>query len=212
MPSGDTQIIKNIFALLGLISVFIGGYFAYLHSIQPSSQTQVVQEAKPEGIVEWTDSTKKQDSEEDSSGIDEALEAKGQDEIKKEEGKSSEDSSEKVDQVSETRPFKQVEDYPGYNMEVMEEKKVQFLVNELGLFPKDAQKVSERYQDILKNANEAKEKSGEREMMEVLSEMSAEYDIWLREKLGDEDFKKYNDFVAQTFAKWQTLKEGQSSE
>lgn len=200
---------KNKMSIIFAIVVLLGG--VYFYSQMPSDPT--VEASQADDDIELSDSPSPQPILESSNDNGEVTQNQQSDLSKVGEAvdkaPAPRQKAANLKPVSESRPFKQAEDFPGYNLEVMEEKKVEFLVNRLGLFEGDAVKVSERYQDILKAVDEARESSGDEAMMRTLTHMSSEYDIWLRNKLGDKDFQKYNEFVTQTFAEWQTIRKGE---
>lgn len=101
---------------------------------------------------------------------------------------------ENVSAQFKARDFHFPEKYPGYNMEVLEEKKVEFLIRELNLYPADAQEVSNRYTDSLAASNEVMRRRPESAMKEM-SQIVADYEEWAKDKLGSDDFLRYQEFV-----------------
>lgn len=101
------------------------------------------------------------------------------------------DSESKQDFVA--RDFDFPEKYPGANIEILEEKKIEFMVHELGMFIEDAKKVSETYQAMMDEVNQLILSKGEldEESLRVINKQ----DDWLLERLGKEDYDKYSFFV-----------------
>ncbi|MCB0408153.1 MAG: hypothetical protein KDD34_08120 [Bdellovibrionales bacterium] len=79
------------------------------------------------------------------------------------------------------------------DVEALEQKKFHFLVDVLKLYPEDAQDVLARYQDILETTNKYPSRS--KEQMEKISVLMAEYEMWLRRKLGEGDYLQYVEFL-----------------
>ncbi len=100
------------------------------------------------------------------------------------------------------REFTVPDKYPGHNLEVFEEKKVEFLIQELKLLPADAEEVSRRYVDSVETSNQVMRNRPEEAMMKM-NQIIGEYENWLKGTLGEDDFLRYSEFVDLTMRELQ---------
>lgn len=118
-------------------------------------------------------------------------------------------SPEFIESGFKAREFAVPDSYPGHNLEIFEEKKVEFLIQELNLLPADAEEVSRRYVESIEESNQVMRNRPD-EAVQEMSRIVGEYEEWLKSALGEEGFLRYSKFVDQTMRDLQDLYHAQS--